>query len=646
MEKLTAEHPLSKSADLVKENIETLKTLFPTILKEGKIDFEELKALLGEEVESGEEYYRFTWAGKSMARQEANKPSTGTLRPNKAESKDWDTTGNIFIEGDNLEVLKLLQKSYANRIKMIYIDPPYNTGKDFVYKDNYADNLSNYLEITGQTDEEGKKLSTNSESDGRYHSNWLNMMYPRLKLARNLLKDDGVIFISIDDNEVHNLKKLCDEIFGEGNFLGDFVINSTPNARNYGHVAKMHEYCLMYGKNSIETVTYELREKEKTFRYNDSEGGFNIHPLYNSDESFHVNNRPNLYYPFYIDPNSIDEDRFCRISLGRDDVFSVEVYPPLSSKNSVQFVWRWGREKASDNLNKEIIGYKTEEGEFRVVRKMRHTSKIVRSMFLDSGYSGRRGTAEVEELFTNKYFSFPKPLQLLKTLISICLDRNEIVLDFFAGSGTTAHATMELNVEDDNGRKFICVQLPESLQEETEAYQAGFKTIADITKERIRRAGEKIKSELKSDLFSSEGKTLDIGFKAFKLDTSNIIPWDGRIENFEQNLFNSTSNIKPDRTEEDVLFEILLKSGLDLTQPIEERAIEGNKVFNIGFGTLFICLADNITTATAEAIGKWKEEVQPAKCRVIFKDNGFSDVEKTNSIQILKRYGITEVNSI
>jgi len=645
MEKLTAEHPLSKSEDLVKQNIETLKSLFPTIVKEGKIDLEELKAVLGEEIESGDEFYRFNWAGKSMARQEANKPSTATLRPNKAESKDWDTTGNIFIEGDNLEVLKLLQKSYANQIKMIYIDPPYNTGKDFVYKDNYADNLSNYLTITGQTDEEGRKLSSNAESDGRYHSNWLNMMYPRLKLARNLLKEDGVIFISIDDNEVANLRKLCDEIFGEENFIGLFIINSSPSAIDYGHIAKMNDYALFYSKNALETSTQHLTEEEKVFKYTDQKGPFNIYPLYNGNVAFNPKTRPNLYYPFYLNPkNKIDKD-FYEIGLEKKDGW-VEVYPVISQRDGIQRVWRWGKPKSKEGLNDEIVGYKTENGEFRVVQKTRLTGKMIRSLQLDTDISSRRGTRDVEDLFGSKIFTFPKPVELIRRFSAVSTVSEDIVLDFFSGSGSTAEAIMRLNAEDISDRKFICVQLPESLSEDTEAYKAGYKTIADITKERIRRAGEKIKSELKSDLFSSEGKTLDIGFKAFKLDTSNIIPWDGSLENFEKNLFNSTSNIKPDRTEEDVLFEVLLKSGLDLTQAIEERLIGANKVFNIGYGTLFICLSDAITTATAEEIGKWKEEIQPAKCRVIFKDTGFTDVEKTNSIQILKRYGITEVNSI
>ena len=367
MEKIEKGDELAQSKDIINDNIEKLKELFPEIVSEGKIDFKVLQDVLGDDIEEGEEYYRFTWAGKAQSRREAQKPSTGTLRPCKEDSLDWDTTQNLYIEGDNLEVLKLLQKSYAGKVKMIYIDPPYNTGKDFVYKDNYKDNLKNYQEISGQIDSEGNKLTTNSEIEGRYHSNWLNMMYPRLRLARNLLKDDGVIFISIDDNEVYNLRKICDEVFGEINFIGNFCVKSTPNARDYGHIGKMHEYCLFYSKNMEKTETYHLPDESKVFKYSDDVSGFNIHPLYNSNESFHKGNRPNLYYPFYVYINEpLDNNGFYKIGLERKSN-SIELHPPLSNKNSVQFVWRWGTDKSLANLNKEIVGYKTADDEYRIV---------------------------------------------------------------------------------------------------------------------------------------------------------------------------------------------------------------------------------------------------------------------------------------
>jgi adenine-specific DNA-methyltransferase len=628
MEQITANHPLSKSADIIKQNVDILKSLFPTIVKEGKIDVEELKALLGEEIESSEEYYRFTWAGKSQARQEANKPSTGTLRPIKEESKDWDTTQNIFIEGDNLEVLKLLQKSYASKIKMIYIDPPYNTGEDFVYKDNYADNLGNYLSITGQSDEEGRKLNTNTESDGRFHSNWLNMMYPRLKLGRNLLQGDGVIFISIDDNEFHNLRKIGDEIFGEENFVACFIWEKRTNRENRKMVSHRHDYLVCYCKDSTlkENVINMLPMSDEAIeRYknpdNDPRGPWKSDPAtaqagHGTKNQFYVLTAPNgkkhhlqsgrcWLYTEDVMQKAIDDNR---IWFGKDGNGVPRVKTYLDSKErglTPESIWFASDASTNENAKKDL-----------------------------------------KHLFDGiAVFETPKPVELIKIALKLGA-KTGIVLDFFSGSGVTAEAVMKLNLEDGEHRKFICVQIQEATDIESEAFKAGYKTIADITKERIRRAGKKIKSEIKEDLFKSRGTTLDIGFRVFKLDSSNINAWDGSVQNFEQNLLSAAENIKPDRTEEDVLYEILLKSGLDLAQPIEEKIIAGMKVFNIGLGALFICLSNDLSTTVAEGIGQWKQELEPSTCRVIFKDTGFNDVEKTNSIQILRHYGINEVNTI
>jgi adenine-specific DNA-methyltransferase len=612
------------STDIVSQNLETLKQLFPTIVKEGKIDVIELKALLGEEIEENEEYYRFSWAGKSQARLEANKPSTATLRPNKADSKNWDTTENIFIEGDNLEVLKLLQKSYANKIKMIYIDPPYNTGKDFVYKDNYADNLGNYLTITGQTDEEGKKLSTNTESDGRYHSNWLNMMYPRLKLARNLLTDDGVIFISLDDNEIHNLRKLCDEIFGEENFVASIIWKHTQQSKNdERYFSRQYNYQIVYRKSDeLENIALP-RTDEDNKNYsnpdNDSNG------LWRAGDVRSPNYRKTLCFNIITPSGKI-------------------ILPPENG-------WRWSEESIKEKIKSGEIIFSNDET--RIVRKIylnNQEGRTAENIWADeeSGTT-RQANTELKILFQNNVlFDTPKPTKLIEKILKLFYNKKEfIVLDFFAGSGTTAHAVMQLNAEDGGSRKCISVQLPEPTNEKSEAFREKYKTIAEITKERIRRAGEKIKKEVTDDLFTKEGKKLDIGFKAFTLDSSNIRAWDGNPDNLEANLFNTLSNIKENRTEEDILFEILLKFGLDLTVPIDEKVMEGKKVFNVGSGTLFICLSEEITPKTAEGIGAWKQELEPAVCRVIFKDSGFAnDTDKTNAMQILKRFGIEEVNSI
>lgn len=642
MEKIDKGHPLSQSTDFVAQNIETLKTLFPTIVKEGKIDLKELQALLGDDVETEEEYYRFTWAGKSMARHEANKPSTATLRPDKESSKDWDTTQNIFIEGDNLEVLKLLQKSYANKIKMIYIDPPYNTGKDFVYKDNYNDNLSNYLAITGQLDEEGMRINSNSESDGRYHSNWLNMMYPRLRLTRNLMTDDGVIFISIDDNEVSNLKKICDEVFGEENFLSTFIWNK-QHSQQQGIIKRYHEYILLYSKNNLRIKTISGGEGEivagaqkKISKANPS-----------SDFTFPKGTRIEAKDGTVFKGTYGDSEQTTVVAgefIVKDNRLVNDVVLNAGWTQKNQMTSWFNNEDTIDTKGQKILEFFfNSEGKLKC-RKDR-TTITPPSILPEFGMSSQH-TQQLSNLMGASVFDNPKPIDLIALFSSWFCRNGDYILDFFAGSGSTTEAIIKLNSEDEEQRKFICVQLPEPTDEKSEAYKAGFKTISEITKERIRRAGEKIKSEMKKDLFSEQDNTLDIGFRAFKLDSSNIRAWDGNPDALEDNLFNAGSNIKENRTEEDVLYEIILKYGLDLTMPIEQKAIAGKQVFNIGMGALFICLGDNVTTAVAEGIGKWKEELQPATTKVIFKDTGFTDVEKTNSMQILKRYGILEVNTI
>ncbi|WP_298140587.1 site-specific DNA-methyltransferase [Flavobacterium sp.] len=609
MEKITA----LTSADIVADNIKLLKQLFPTIVKEDKIDLNELKALLGESIEEKEEYYRFIWAGKNQARLEANKPTTATLRPNKKDSKDWDTTGNVFIEGDNLEVLKLLQKSYANKIKMIYIDPPYNTGKDFVYKDNYTDNLGNYLNITGQTDEQGKKISTNTESDGRYHSNWLNMMYPRLRLARNLMTDDGVIFISIDDHEVNNLRKCCEEVFGEENFVIQIAWRKSDNQANIGNIARVKEYILCFSKNKtfLNFNKIPLTDKaKKEYSYKDEKGNFRRGILFHKTRGRHYYDVTTKNGKTLNGPWMIKEDEF----------------KELDDKGAI--LW-------------------TSSGEEQPYSKiyLHESTGQIPNDFWDTTFgSNQEASLSLEKIFEQRVFDFPKSTKLLGNICTIGSNKESFILDFFAGSGTTAHAVMQLNAEDGGNRKCISVQLPEPTDEKSEAFKASYVTIAEITKERIRRAGEKIKQDNKD----KEGiDKLDIGFKAFKLDSSNIVAWDGNPDNLAEQLDAFANNIKTDRTEEDILFEILLKYGLDLTVAIEEKNIAQQKVYCVGLGTLFICLSNNITPEVSEGIGAWKQELNPTRCRVIFKDTGFaSDKDKVNTMQILKRFGVEEVNSI
>jgi adenine-specific DNA-methyltransferase len=649
MERITKEHPLSQSQDLVKENIEILKELFPTIVRENQIDWDELRAVLGEEVISEEEYYNFTWAGKSQAKIEANKLSTGTLRPCIGESKNWNTTKNLYIEGDNLEVLKLLQKSYAGKIKIMYFDPPYNTGKEFVYKDDYSNNLSNYLELTNQIDETGAKIRVNTESEGRFHSNWLNMMYPRLKLSRNLLSNDGVIFISIDDNEVANLRKLCNEVFGEENFVAQIIWERAYSPVNLKkHFSENHDYLVCYSKSIDQLVNHGLpRTEEANSRYsnpdNDPRGVWK-----SSDFSVGPEVKEKIY------PINLPSGRVVLPPKGRCWVLTKERYKEFldderiwfgESGNNVPSIKRFLSE-VKDGITPLTIWKYSEVG---------HSQEAAQNLKL---------------LFDdNDYFDYPKPVGLIKRCLELYSDCDSLVLDIFSGSATTAHSVIQHNSEDGGDRRFILVQLPEPLPNDSQAFHAGLKSIADIGKKRIRRAGEKILSDLKTRLTtlkeSIEGKmlqeekeaeikefediieNLDVGFRVFKLDTSNILAWDGSVENLEENLLSAVENIKPDRTEEDVLFEILLKYGIDLAQPVEEKVIAGCKVFSIGAGVLFVCLSDKITTSVADGIGAWKNELNPAVSKVVFKDSGFAgDVDKTNAIQILKRFGITDVKSI
>ena len=634
------------SMNLVQENAKKLKEIFPEIFAEDKIDFDLLEQICCgggvQKLENSKERYSLTWNGKARARQIAQEVSTGTLRPAKEESKNWDNTENIYIEGDNLEVLKLLQKSYHGKIKMIYIDPPYNTGKDFVYKDNFKDNIENYKKVTGQINEEGTKLTTNTDTDGRYHSNWLNMMYPRLKLARNLLTDDGVIFISIDKNEIHNLRKICDEIFGEENFIEEITVINNPRGRDYGGIANMHEYLLVY-KKSENSFLNNLNQTDKIFPFFDNISGFEIRELRNRNIVFNKENRPNLYYPFYINTNKTLDNNLLEIELEKKEGY-VELFPKESQ--GVNTVWRWGKEKAKENLNVNIVAKKMQDGGYMIVEKYRKAEVMARSVWNTKDDNSEKGTLLIKEIFKgNKVFEFPKSLNMIKKTIEIGSNNFDIILDFFSGSATTAHSVMQLNAEDGGNRKYIMVQLPELCDESSEAYKAGYKNICEIGKERIRRAGEKIKSDESLPLENRE--KLDVGFKVFKLDSSNIKEWDTDTENLQQSLLDSIENIKRDRNTLDVLYEILLKYGLDLNIPIEEN----KDFYSIGGGSLLVSLNREIDDEVIDSICKEYRNLleidKDFKTTVILRDNSFKDDEvKTNAIKKLEQVGINEIRSI
>lgn len=635
------------SPDMTQQNIEKIQALFPNCVTESKgangelklaIDFDQLKQELSNSIVEGpQERYQLNWPGKRDALLTANAPIAKTLRPCREESVNFDTTENLFIEGDNLDALKMLQETYLGKVKMIYIDPPYNTGNDFIYKDDYAENTDEFLKRSNQKDGEGNRLVANAESNGRFHSDWLSMMYSRIKLARNLIADDGFLLLSIDDNEFSSIKFILDEVFGSEQYIGTFTVNSTPNARDYGHIGKMHEYIHFYCKNKEFAISNQLEVADKKFSYHDEKGGFNIHPLYNSNEAFNKSNRPNLYYPFYVLLDSQDANGFYQISLQKQEK-SIEVYPPLSNKNQVQFVWRWGKEKALKFINKEIIGYKTSSGDFRIIQKMRHTSKIIRSILDAKDYTTRRGTAEVEEIFGKKVASFPKPVNLIKDLVKVCTEEDSLVLDFFAGSATTAHAALAQNCEDGGSRRFILVQIPESCDKDSVAYAFGLKNLAELSKARIRKVGKLI---LAGECHPDWNK--DVGFRVLKVDSSNMADVYYSPDQVSQGSLDLlVDNIKADRTDEDLLFQVLLDWGVDLTLPIKKETIQGKPVFFVDDDALVACFDLRINEALI------KELAIKEPLRVVFRDDGFeSDAVKINAEQIFKQVSPhTEVKAI
>ncbi len=616
----------SGSLDITKMNIEKLKQLFPSIVTEGKIDFDALKMVLGDEIDNSKEKYQFTWCGKNDAIKIAQSPSTSTLRPCKDESKIWEATENIYIEGDNLEALKQLQKTYYGKIKMIYIDPPYNTGNDFVYNDSFSASIENYKEKTNQS------VSSNAKTDGRYHTNWLNMLYPRLILARNLLAEDGVIFISIDDNELFGLIAMCNSIFGEENKVETIVWKNKYGAaaQTVGFIS-LHEYILCYSKKPIQNITSELDEEgQKSYnkmdeKYN-TRGGYMTQPLMTTS----LGDRPNLMY-------SIE--------------YNGDVIHPRKQ-------WVWSKDRLLQAIeNNEVVFNKQSDGNYSVrVKKYLYDEdgniRRGKPLSIQNGPFTQEGTKEIRELFDGKsIFDFAKPSKLIEYLLSLQINNDEskdyIVLDFFSGSGTTAQALFNLNYRTNGNRKFILVQLPESCDKNTMAYKEGYANICEIGKERIRRAGEQIKKEWMEKnnpegLFHEENKEFpfDIGFKVFKLDSSNIKPWDSEYQYDENNIFDLADVFKEDRTKEDILYEIMLKYGI-FDMPAIEIEVNGKTMFRVGKRYMIVCLEDNIT----------KEDIQEicelAPRTVVFKESGFADDnDKINAVYNLEKAGVEDIKCI
>ena len=614
--------------DIKQENIEELKKLFPEVITDGKIDFDKLRQVLGEYVDDNKERYNFTWNGKGRTLCLAQTPSAGTLRPCKEESKEWDTTQNLYIEGDNLEVLKLLQKSYHNKIKMIYIDPPYNTGNDFVYADDFSDSIANYKKVTGQIDSSGNLITSNIETRGRYHTDWLNMMYPRLRLARSLLKIDGAILISIDDNEVENLKRLCNFVFGEENFVATFPWRKrTAKSDVPFGVSQDYEWIVCYAKSDKFAASIEGGTR-KYFETEDLPGRpWRIHDL---TKQTSASERPNSFFTI-INPKNGSK---YHANPNRTWAITQETYERYYSENRIVFPGDYD----FLNISKPAFRYFKEDDMKKSGESFGYIP--VSTKLPDNIGMTQDGTKEIYELFNQKIFSFPKPVALLSYFIKISTqqDKNGVILDFFSGSATTAHAVMQLNAEDSGDRKYIVVQLPEPCGEDTEAYKAGYKNICEIGKERIRRAGEKIKEEA-----GLIGQDLDIGFKVFKLDNSNLKKWNPNYDALETSLYDSINNYVVGRTEMDVVYEIMIKMGINLTYSVVEHIIADKKVYEIGAGAIMLCLDDEITTDVAQGMIKLKNELQPEIWKVVFKDNGFaSDSNKTNIKEILKCAGLKE----
>ena len=678
------------SPNFTDENIANLAMLFPNCVTESEdkngslkkfIDFDLLKQELSAHIVEGpQERYRLDWPGKRQALLTANAPIAKTLRPCREESVDFDTTENLFIEGDNLDALKLLQETYLGKVKMIYIDPPYNTGKDFIYADDFAESTEDYLMESGQKDEEGNRLVANTDSNGRFHSDWLSMMYSRLKLARNLLKDDGVIFISLDDNEIVNLRRICDEVFGEKNFLSIIIVQSNKRGQTYKEIAKCHEYILGYYKSDSASLG-ELDKEGKALPYSDKNGPYDLWELRNRNPKFGKHNRPNLFYPIYIDPNSKNAEGLFSISLTRTEIFSVEVLP----KNSIgdDSCWRWGKNKVireGINVHPQVLfGKSKQNGGWNIYEKSRKSTTKAKSIWADTKVISEQGTVEAGRLDMGGLLEFPKPIELVKRCIQLATGEGDIILDFFAGSATTAHAVMQLNAEDGGNRKFIMVQLPETCDEKSEAFKAGYKTIAEISKERIRRAGKKIKAAMEGrgtarrtptestccaptgspqhapteppndasteSAHPTPSKNLDTGFRVLKVDTSNMADVYYSPDKVKQGaLFKDIDNIKDDRTTEDLLFQVLLDWGVDLTLPITKETIADREVFFVDGNALAACFVKKGELT----VDFCRELAKHHPLRVVFRDAGFKDDSvKINVEQIFKLMSPhTEVKTI
>jgi adenine-specific DNA-methyltransferase len=643
MTPLTAADPQTRSADLVAENVARLRELLPEAFTEGKIDFDVLKQLLGGVVDERDEKYGLNWHGKRLARQLALTPSTGTLRPVPGDGVDEATTQNIVIEGDNLEVLKLLQKSYSGKVKTIYIDPPYNTGKDFVYPDNFQDNIKNYLELTGQV-EGGAKITSNPESSGRFHTDWLNMIYPRLQLAKHLLREDGCLFVSVDDSEAFHLRMVCDSIYGAECYKGTIVrTTGQTTGQDSGGLGSSFDYVVVYVRTPDTELSGLALDDNDLERYQeeDSKGKYALWQMRKTGSGDRRTDRPNMYYSVKA-PDKSDILPIGPTGYESRWRFDANGYKRLVEEDAI--VWK---KRGQSEQNPDWWPYVKTYLEGRTKRP---------SPLWDDLEGSKKASIDNRQLMGDSVFNHPKPLGLITRLLQIVpnADSTGIVLDFFAGSGTTGHAVIAQNAGDGGTRRYILVQLPEPLDPENKDQKTAAtfcdslgkpRTIAELTKERLRRAANKVRSD--NSLFTG-----DVGFRTYKLDSSNIRVWEPDRANIDQSLFDATQHLKSDRTEADILIELLLKLGLDLCVPIQMKTIAKKPVHSIGAGVLIVCLDPSISRKDAEplalGIAAWHKELKPAgEATVVFRDNAFADdVAKTNLAAILTQHHLTNVRSL
>ena len=636
-----------RSEDIAEARRQELLRIFPEAHTEsGGINFEALRLSLGDAVEGGPEGFGMSWPGKAECAKTIQRQSVATLLPVEEESVNWDTTQNVIIEGDNLEVLKVLQKAYLGKVKMIYIDPPYNTGNDFIYPDNYTESLKTYLQFTGQVDDEGRKFSTNTESSGRFHSKWINMMYPRLSLARDLLRDDGVIFISIDDNELSNLKKLCELVFGLENHLNTFVWVSNLKGRQISAsgAAGTKEYIVSFAKRIDQAGEFRAsgsRMKSlmpsvyRGFDYSaqeDERGPFVLkNELYNTNSAFNEVTRPNLVFDIYFNPKT-KEVKTAPVSEKHIHADFVKIEPHKNNNGVNKYhAFRWSTRKIeAESYDLEFV--ESPSG-WKVYTKVRDIdSTALKDLIMDLGTS--EGSSDIKKIGLDpKWFDYPKPVNLIKILIEASTDSDSIVLDFFAGSGTTGQAVLEINQEKGSERKFVLVQLPEKIDETSDASKAGFRTISSVTRERVRKFS--LNSEAsKPEIF---GNSVGLGFRAFELATSNFEVWDanaieGDESKLEQQLFEQVEHVLPGRTNKDILFELMLKSRYELTAPVEQVKVGKCEVWKVAGGELVAIIDSGLTIEVIREVANWK----PVSVVILDRCFGADDSLKANARKIFE----------